>query len=457
MSKLDAHILVVDDDLDVLHTARFILKSRFRKITVESNHQQLRYLMKNERFDVVILDMNYTTGATSGKEGLSWLKEIKAIRSDQQVVMMTAYGDIKLAVEAMKFGASDFIVKPWENEKFLATIQAAFDHSQSKRELQELKDKQANINQLLTTNEPEVIGNSSAIKDVLEIVGKVSKTDANVLILGENGTGKEVIAKEIHAQSNHRDQPFVKVDLGAISENLFESELFGHKKGAFTDAKEDRAGRLVIAGDGTLFLDEIGNLSMSLQAKLLSVLQNRELVPVGGSKPVKINARIIAATNCDLQEMVIEKRFREDLLYRLNTVEINIPALRDRKEDLGLLTQYFLEQFNKKYRKDISVDEYLIDHLSSYDWPGNVRELMHVVERAIILADGSTLDKSSFPFKPEASKSYTQKTLNLTENEKEMIEAAIAKHHGNISKAAKELGLGRTTIYRKMDKYGIQY
>ncbi len=457
MSKLEAHILIVDDDHDVLHTARFILKSRFKKITVESNHQQLRYLMKNVHFDVIILDMNYTAGATSGKEGLSWLKEIKSIRSDQQVVMMTAYGDIKLAVEAMKYGASDFIVKPWENEKFLATIQAAFDHSQSKKQLQELKDKQADINQLLVTNESEVIGKSLAIKKVLEIVEKVSNTDANVLILGENGAGKEVIAKEIHKQSDRRAKPFVKVDLGAISENLFESELFGYKKGAFTDAKEDKAGRLVIAGDGTLFLDEIGNLSLPLQAKLLSVLQNLELIPVGGSAPVKINARIIAATNCDLENMVIEKNFREDLLYRLNTVEINIPALRDRKEDLSLLAKHFLNQLNKKYRKEISIDENLIDHLSSYNWPGNVRELMHVMERAVILADSSTLDESAFAFKPDTGKKYSQKTLNLTENEKEMIEVAISKHHGNISKAAKELGLGRTTIYRKMDKYGIQY
>lgn len=457
MAKIHANILVVDDDADVLHTARFILKASFQKITVESNPEQLRYLISNEPFDVILLDMNYTTGATSGKEGLYWLKEIKKELPQKQVVMMTAYGDIKLAVEAMKYGAYDFIVKPWENEKFIATIKAAFDHSQSKKELDELKSKQRSINQLNLENTDQIIGDSNGLADVLNIVKKVAPTDANVLIQGENGTGKEVIAQAIHRLSERNENPFIKVDLGAISENLFESELFGHKKGAFTDAKEDKLGRLTVAGNGTLFLDEIGNLSLPLQAKLLSVLQNKELNPVGGTKAEPINARIISATNINLEETVAKGLFREDLRYRLNTVEITMPPLRNRSEDIPLLANHFLTVFNQKYRKSIAMDESATRSLTNYNWPGNIRELMHAIERAVIMAEGDTITAKNLMLKSISHHPSVTETLNLNQTEKELIEKAIKKHQGNISKAAKELGLGRTTIYRKMDKYGIQY
>ncbi len=457
MNKHPATILVVDDDLDVLHTARFILKSQFKTIEVESSPEQLRFLIANQSFDVILLDMNYTAGATSGKEGLSWLKEIKKVVPGQQVIMMTAYGDIKLAVEAMKYGASDFIIKPWENEKFTATVLAAFQHCQSKKEVQKLQEKQSGINQILNEVSSPIIGRSSPMQEVMKLINKVAVTDANVLIQGENGTGKEVIAQEIHRLSDRKSEPFLKVDLGSISDNLFESELFGHKKGAFTDAKEDKPGRLILAGEGTLFLDEIGNLSLSLQAKLLSVLQNRELTPVGGNKSEPIKARILAATNFDLYQMVSDGTFREDLLYRLNTVEIILPPLRERVEDIPLLVDHFLNQFNIKYRKSIKVEEAIHSQLADYHWPGNIRELMHTLERAVILGEGSILKKEDLLLKPTSKRKTNTTSLNIIETEKELIEAAIIKHKGNISKAAKELGLGRTTIYRKMDKYGIQY
>lgn len=458
MKKVKAHILVIDDDPDVRHTARIVLKSQFSDIQVEGNPQQINYLINHHEYDVILLDMNYTAGVTSGKEGLFWLKSILDKKPDQQVIMITAYGDIKLAVEAMKIGAADFVVKPWENEKLQATVYSAYNHSRSKVELEKLKSHQNSLSQMLATPDSEIIGNSSAMREIFKSIEKVAPTDANVLISGENGTGKELIAKAIHHRSERSDKVFIKVDLGAVAETLFESELFGHKKGAFTDAKEDRTGRFELANKGTLFLDEIGNLSLPMQAKLLTAIQSKEVVRLGENSPVPIDCRIIAATNSNLGEMVDEKLFRQDLLYRLNTVEIRLPSLRERTEDIPLLCEHYLEVFAKKYRKsNLKIGSALSKYLSSYSWPGNIRELQHAVERAVIMTENTTLEKEDFLLNEKLSVDTVSDNIKLDEMEKTAIEQAIKKHRGNMSKAAKELGLGRTTIYRKIEKYGINY
>jgi len=457
MKQEEAHILVIDDDTDVLHTARIVLKPLFSKITTESNPEQIGYLINQNRYDVILLDMNYTAGATSGKEGLFWLKRIIETHADQQVIMMTAYGDLKLAVEAMKVGAADFVVKPWENEKFQATIQAAFNHSQAKREISSLKKKQSSIQEMLTTPDSEIIGSSEAMQHIYNTIEKVAQTDANVLILGENGTGKELIAKALHQNSSRSSEVFIKVDLGAIAESLFESELFGHKKGAFTDAKESRTGRFILADGGTLFLDEIGNLSLSMQAKLLTTIQSKMVTPVGSDEAHATDCRIIAATNENINHLVANKRFREDLLYRINTVEITVPPLRERVSDIPLLATHYLKKNNQKYRKELTISEKAESLLKEHLWPGNVRELQHAIERAVIMAEDSELQPSDFLLKlgGNTPKSKSE-TLKLEEVEKETIEEAIKRSAGNLSQAAKELGLGRTTLYRKMDKYGIK-
>ncbi|MEO1050056.1 MAG: sigma-54 dependent transcriptional regulator [Bacteroidota bacterium] len=457
MSKLKGSILIIDDDPDVLHTARIVLKQHFTDVKTDSNPQQINYLVSNEHFDVILLDMNYTVGATSGKEGLFWLKRIREIKPNQQVIMITAYGDIKLAVEAMKIGAADFVVKPWENEKLHATVLAAFNHSQSKKEIERLKTHNAKLNEVYASPENEIIGESATIQEVFKVIRKVAGTDANVLILGENGTGKELVAKAIHNHSERKGKAFVKVDLGSISETLFESELFGHKRGAFTDAKEDRPGRFEIASGGTLFLDEIGNLSLPLQAKLLTALQSRQVTRIGTNEPLEIDVRLICATNMPLYDMAERKEFREDLLYRFNTVEIELPPLRSRKEDIPLLIDHFLEMYGKKYRKtDIAINKEAVGHLQNHRWPGNIRELQHAVERAVIMADDHILRKSDFLLSHgKAPATSKDKNYNLDNMEKDAIIEVIRKNGGNMSKAAKELGVGRTTLYRKIEKYGI--
>lgn len=458
MNKIAANILVIDDDPDVLHTARIVLKPHFANITVESNPEQINYLINHNRYDVILLDMNYTVGATSGKEGLFWLKNIMTKNPTQQVIMMTAYGDIKLAVESMKTGAADFVVKPWENEKLQATVHAAYNHSQSKKEVEELKSRNSSLNKLLTSTEEAIIGHSEPMRKIFSTVDKVAGTDANVLILGDNGTGKEMIARSIHSKSDRSTNVFIKVDLGAVSENLFESELFGHVKGAFTDAREERAGRFELAHGGTLFLDEIGNLSLPMQAKLLTAIQHKEIVKVGGNVPIPINCRIVAATNSNLLRMVAEGKFREDLLYRINTVEVYVPRLRDRVEDIPLLAEHFLNIYAQKYRKtSLSINKRAMEYLCKHSWPGNIRELQHAIERAVIMADDNVLSQDSFLLTDQRASTTSGDSINMDEVEKNTIEKAIAKNKGNISKAAKELGLGRTTIYRKMDKYGIRY
>jgi len=455
MSKTTAQILVIDDDPDVLHTARFVLKPFFTKITVESNPQQINFLINQENYDAVLLDMNYTVGATSGKEGLFWLKSIKESAPDTQVVMMTAYGDLKLAVEAMKLGAMDFVIKPWENEKLIATIQTAVKLRNTEKEVHELKQRQQDLNKSLTEDEVVLIGDSNEMKQVAAQIKKVAQTEANVLILGENGTGKELVAQSIHQQSLRSSQPFIKVDLGALTESLFESELFGHKKGAFTDAKSDRTGRFKLSHNGTLFLDEIGNLSSSMQAKLLSVLQNRSITPVGSNEEETIDIRLISATNQPLLEMISNSQFREDLLYRINTIEITLPTLRSRLDDIPQLLVHFIGIYAKKYRKEkMRYEENVIAHLKQYQWPGNIREFQHAVERAIIMCSDTKLSREDFLLKKTID-TQPDDELNLDELEKHTIQRALDQYHGNMSKAAKELGIGRTTLYRKLEKHGI--
>jgi DNA-binding NtrC family response regulator len=386
-----------------------------------------------------------------------WLRKILEQHPQQQVVMITAYGDIKLAVEAMKEGASDFIVKPWENEKLEATVQASYHYAQTRRELHALKRRQSQYSQVVHAPESELIGHSPLIREVLNTVNKVARTEANVLLLGENGTGKELIAKLIHHESARKAQPFIKVDVGALPANLFESELFGHRKGAFTDAREDRLGRIELANGGTLFLDEVGNLPLSLQTKLLSVLQNREVTPLGSHAPVPVDVRLICATNLAIHEAVQAGQFREDLLYRINTVEITLPPLRLRPDDIPLLANHFLGVYIAKYRKEPRViSEEAMRHLRQYSWPGNVRELQHAIERAVIMSENTTLGKADFLFSSRKANLEKKEALSLDDMERKAILVALQKYQGNMSQVARELGVGRTTLYRKMLKYGIE-
>ena len=452
MPKTPAKILIVDDDADVLTAARVVLRQLYESVETESNPQRLHALLQQNRYDVILLDMNYAAGRLSGHEGLFWLNQIMARNPRQQVIMITAYGDIQLAVDAMKQGAADFIVKPWENEKLEGAVLAAY-----RRAVDQQKNQPATKN---TTSQPipaaEIIGISPAFKQVLATVDKVAGTDANVLLLGENGTGKELIASLIHQRSRRKDEAFVKVDAGALPANLFESELFGHKKGAFTDAREDRTGRMEAANRGTLLLDEIGNIPIALQVKLLAALQNREVTPLGSNRATSIDIRLISATNLDIQQAVRSGHFREDLLYRINTVVITLPSLRDRTEDIPLLADHFLKIYTSRYHKgEKSISQDAIRYLQKYTWPGNIRELQHAVERAVILSEHTTLQKSDFALSATADVVPGVEAFNLDEVERKTILAAIQKYNGNLSKVAKELGVGRTTLYRKMEKYGL--
>jgi two-component system response regulator HydG len=455
MSKIQGKILIVDDDKDVLTTARIILKQYFTDIVTEENPQKILDYLKNEDFDVIILDMNFKPGSTDGEEGLFWLKKILTINPELCVLMNTAYGDIELAVEAMKHGASEFLVKPWETHKFLATVKSVFKLSQSKKQVNKLQFTQKILNQEIEKDYTEIISKSDSMTPVFGAINKVSVTDANVLILGENGTGKELIAREIHRKSNRAEKVFIHVDLGAISESLFESELFGHKKGAFTDAKEDRPGRFELASGGTLFLDEIGNLPLNLQSKLLSVIQNRIINPVGSNKNIEIDIRLICATNKDLYNMVESGEFRQDLLYRINTVEINLPPLRKRKDDINILADSFLKKFSNRYNKTgLKISAKAAKDLKEYGWPGNIRELKHLVERAVIMSENNIIEEHDFALKKKKVDEISD-SLNVEKVEKNTIIKAIEKFDGNYSKAANELGMGRSTLYRKMKKYGI--
>lgn len=457
--KITARILIVDDDKDVLLAARLFLKQHVEVVHTEENPENLPNLLNSGSYDLVLLDMNFAPDATSGKEGFYWLNKILEVDPSIVVILITGYGDIELAVQGIKEGATNFLLKPWENKKLLATIKTSIQLRQSKLELQELRTKQKVL--MADQNQPfvTIIGSSPAMQKVLAAAQKVAATDANVLILGENGTGKELIARAIHRDSRRKDEVFISVDLGAISESLFESELFGFKKGAFTDAKEDRAGRFEAANKGTIFLDEIGNLSLPLQSKLLSVLQNRNVVRLGTNKEIPIDVRLICATNMPLYQMVREGKFRQDLLYRINTVEVHVPSLRERIEDIPELVEHFLEIYCHKYKiASKRVGEDTLTRLKKHDWPGNIRELQHAVERAVIMSDSNILQPHDFFLSSPAedkSDSLDLDNLNLEDAERMLVRKVIDKHGGNISKAAKELGLTRASLYRRIEKYGL--
>jgi DNA-binding NtrC family response regulator len=459
MEQKQGKILIVDDNEDLLKAAKMHLKRHFAQVDTEKNPEALPALMNNEDYDVILLDMNFTKDVSSGSEGYYWLERILQLDPSAVVVLITAYGDIQMAVKAIKAGATDFVVKPWENEKLLATLYSAMRLRESRDVIESLKIKNHEINQALNERYSEIIGQSNAMQKIFQTIDRVAKTDANVLILGENGTGKELIARAIHRNSARKNENFASVDLGSITETLFESELFGHKKGSFTDAKEDRAGRFELANNGTLFLDEIGNLSLPLQAKLLTVLQNRKVSRVGSNKDTPIDIRLICATNMPLYEMVKENRFRQDLLYRINTIEIEIPALRERFEDIPLLANHFLKHYAAKYDKSVNkISEGAMARMHKHPWPGNIRELQHSIERAIILSGSSVLQPEDFNFAPAASKDDGQLALeqyNLEEVENLLIRKVLKKYNGNITQAASELGLTRSSLYRRLEKYGL--
>lgn len=457
MSKIDGKILVLDDDQGVLYTANMILKQHFTTVITEKDPARLDFLLNHDQYDVIVLDMNFSYGLTSGKEGIKLLKKVLHKDPNAHVLMNTAYGDIDIAVEAMKEGAVDFLVKPWQKEKLLATVQSIFELSRSRKQVKELRTSQKILIKDQQKEFDNIISESPVMKPIFNAIEKVSGTDANVLILGENGTGKELIARAIHNQSNRKDENFIKVDLGAVHSNLFESELFGHVKGAFTDAREDRPGRFELASNGTLFLDEIGNLSLPLQAKLLTALQFKQISRVGSNKVMPLNIRLVCATNMPLYDMVKHNEFRQDLLYRINTVEIKLPPLRQRHEDIAPLAKYFLGLYTKKYQKEkMRLNETTLNKLQAYSWPGNVRELQHAIERAVIMANSPLLAPEDFLLREESDENtISAKSLNIEDMEKATIQNAVRKAGGNLTQAAKELGLGRSTLYRKMTKYGL--
>jgi two-component system response regulator HydG len=449
-------ILMIDDDEDVLLAAKMLLKKQSHHVIIEKNPNKIPFLLNNDTYDVILLDMNYSKDITSGKEGFHWLGQILERDPNAVVILITAFGDVEMAVRALKQGATDFILKPWQNEKLVATISTAIRLKQSYNQVDKLKKAKEMLEEQISRPFSEIIGKSSAINDVFALIDKVAKTDANVLILGENGTGKELIARAIHQRSLRKDNSFVSVDMGAITETLFESELFGHKKGAFTDAREDRPGRFELASGGTLFLDEIGNLSMALQSKLLSALQSRQVTRVGANQPMAVDIRLICATNMPLTKMVQEGTFRQDLLYRINTVEINVPPLGDRVDDIPLLAAHYLNYYAKKYHKLVNtIAPEAMDKLKRYAWPGNIRELQHSIERAVIMTDSGTLQETDFLLSRSLTSNAPSNTLNLDEVEKSAIAKALQMHGGNISKAADELGLTRASLYRRMEKYGL--
>jgi DNA-binding NtrC family response regulator len=453
-------ILMVDDDEDVLLAAKMLLKKYNYHVIIEKNPNKIPFLLNNDSYDVILLDMNFTKDVSSGSEGYYWLEKILQIDPSAVVVLITAYGDVQMAVKAIKAGATDFVLKPWENEKLLATLFSAMRLRETRDEVQTLKIKNQEINQAINEKYSDIIGQSTAMQRIFQTIDRVAHTDANVLILGENGTGKELIARAIHRNSARKNESFVSVDLGSITETLFESELFGHKKGSFTDAKEDRPGRFELANKGTLFLDEIGNLSMPLQAKLLTVLQNRRVSRVGANKETAVDIRLVCATNMPLYEMVKENRFRQDLLYRINTIEIEIPSLHERMEDIPLLANHFLKQYSARYDKKISkISEGALSRMHKHPWPGNIRELQHSIERAVILSNTSVLQPEDFNFTLNAGKEVDNglslEQFNLDEVEKLLIRKVLKKYNGNITQAAAELGLTRSSLYRRLEKHGL--
>jgi len=444
-----ASVLVVDDDTDVLTAVKLLLKTEAAEVITEKNPENLNWLLQRQQVDLVLLDMNFNSAINTGNEGLYWLKKIKEWKPNVSVIMITAYGDIDLAVRSLKEGADDFVVKPWHNEKLIATIK-------------DLLDKQGGVKppkSVKAGGSTSILGESDAMLDIFHKVNKIAPTDANILILGENGTGKDLMAKAIHERSLRADKPFIKVDVGALTDTLFESELFGHKKGAYTDAREDRPGRFEDAQGGTLFLDEIGNISLQQQAKLLTVLQNRQVTRLGTNKALDIDIRLICATNLPLSELANESRFRKDLIYRINTVEINMPPLRKRSEDIVILAKHFVKLYTSKYLKPtMDFEQGALQKLKQYHYPGNVRELQYTIERAVIMADDPILKADDLIFsilESPLTESQEADNVPLSTLEKNAILRVIEKNNGNITRAAKELGLTRTALYRRLSKYDI--
>lgn len=451
----NARVLVVDDETDVLFAMKMLLKTEVKEVVTEKNPENLLGLLERQKFDVIFLDMNFKSALNTGNEGLYWLRQILERDRDASVILITAYGDVELAVRSLKEGATDFIVKPWHNDKLLETLHQTLEKRQQKAK--------GNTGATPANKSTSILGESEAIKEVLYKIEKIAPTEANVLILGENGTGKELVAKALHEKSFRANKPFVSVDMGALTDSLFESELFGYKKGAFTDAREDRPGRFEAANGGTLFLDEIGNISPPMQAKLLTVLQNRQVTPLGSNTPVPVDIRLISATNEPIYELAARNQFRKDLIYRINTVEITLPPLRQRHGDVELLAKHFAAIYAQKNHKptpDFAPET--LQKLKQHSWPGNVRELQHAVERAIILAEGNVLQPQDFSFSPvemapaaPAASFIPETPVPLSEIERETIVRVLEKNKGNISKTAKELGLTRTALYRRLSKHDI--
>jgi len=456
-------ILVVDDDPDVLTAARLLLRRIAETVETERRGEPMLERIAASRWDVVLLDMNLTVGKRDGADGYDWLARFKEADPALSVVLMTGFGGVPVAVEAMKRGATDFVLKPWQNERLVATVMTATSLTRSRRDVGRLETENRALSAAAEPTSDTILGDSQAMRRVFDMVARAAPTHANVLILGESGTGKEVFAREIHRRSTRADKPFVSVDLGAVTETLFESELFGHKKGAFTDAKVDRPGRMVASSGGTLFLDEIGNLPLYLQRKLLTVLERQEVVPVGGDRPVSIDLRLVTATNMPVSELGREQVFRQDLLYRINTVELTLPPLRERRGDVAALAEHFIALYARKYnlpRRKLSAEALTV--LEAYRWPGNVRELRHAIERATILGTNDRFEPGDFAAldsAPRLSGSDSADddiaTYNLEEMEHRLIRRALADHGGNISHAAAALGLTRAALYRRIEKHGL--
>ena len=458
MNNKSGNILIIDDDEDILFSARLLLKQHYSIVRIEKNPEQIPSILKENHYDVILLDMNFSGNTTTGVEGFYWLKKILELNPKAVVIHITAFGNIDIAVKAIKEGATDFVLKPWQNEQLLATVSSAMKLSESKQEIDHLLSRQKQLSSDIEKEFHDIVGVSEEMQKVYNTIQKVAKTDANILILGENGTGKELIARAIHHQSDRNKEIFLSVDMGAISESLFESEFFGYVKGAFTDAKEDRAGRFEVASGGTLFLDEIGNLTFNLQVKLLTALQNRQITRLGSTISKKIDIRLICATNLPYEELISEKRFRQDLLYRVNTIEIHLPPMRKRYEEIPLLVDHFINIYCKKYNKSMKkISTQALRKLTQYHWPGNIRELQHMIERVVIMSDSEMLHPEDFYFSSKDAKDEEAAFDNyhLEEAEKMLIIKAISLHGGNLTKAAKELGLTRASLYRRLEKYGL--
>ena len=455
MKKYPGSILIIDDDEHVVLTSRLILKEYFETIEALDSPKTLESTLKQKEFDVILLDMNFKVGSTSGNEGIFWMNRIRVLAPGSQVVLQTAYGDIELAVKSIKEGAVDFLPKPWDKEKLVTTVINAYQQSLARKENRELKSRQHALHDHFKGDNRPFIASAPAMEPVLHAISQVAATDAAVLILGENGTGKEVVARAIHNQSPRAAGPFIVVDMGALPPTLFESEMFGHEKGAFTDAKETRIGKFELSNKGTLFLDEMGNLAPDLQVKLLSALQTKTITKIGSNKTIYLDIRVICATNAPIYELVKAGSFRQDLFYRIKTVEIPLPPLRDRKEDIPTFFNFYFDHFKKRYSKNLEVGREVIENLNQYYWPGNIRELQHAVERAVILCREPTLSLSDFQLAHQEKDPSANGSLNLVDVERDAIMKAISKHQNNLTKAAEELGIGRTTLYRKIEEYGI--